>query len=200
MRPSSMAVGRRRWPEEREQVSRSAPDGELRSGLSMAGHDLVDGSRQTHDTRVDGPQSGPQQAVKLERRAWPRPASARTGSNCCRSQTRSRARNRSTARSSSRRWRTPSRRRPSRAMAPRTTFAPRSIPRRAKCGWPAFCRSSRRSRTTPSRSSSRRRQEAQCRSQDRRLHLGGLAAARFRPGRRAERQAGHRAEGARGRA
>ena len=73
--------------------------------------------------------------------------SAPTGSNCCRSPTRSRAKSRSTAASSSPRWKTPSPRRRARATAPRPTCTPRSSRRPAICGSRATCWWSRRSRT-----------------------------------------------------
>src|SRR5262249_52276803 len=62
---------------------------------------------------------------------WP---SAPTGSNCCKSPTRSPARKRSTATSSSPPWRMRSRRRHARAMAARPKSAPRSIQRPGGCG------------------------------------------------------------------
>ena len=86
--------------------------------------------------------------------------SAPTGSNCCRSPTRSPARSRSTARSSSPPWRTRSPRRRARATAPRPTSTPRSTPRPASCGCRATCWWSTPSRTRPTRSASRRPRSA----------------------------------------
>ena len=93
------------------------------------------------------------------------------------------------------------RRPPARATAPRPTSAPRSTPRPARCACQRLLaggRAGREPRRPRSRSTTRTRRNPAAQVGD--FIAEHAAADRFRPHRRAVRQAGHRAEGARGRA
>src|SRR5262249_28533327 len=113
--------------------------------------------------KLDSSMSSPRRSItaaglrRKENDRWP---SAPTGSNCCKSPTRSPARRRSTATSSSPPWRMRSRRRHARATAARPKSAPRSIQRPVRCDCRVCCWWWIRLKTTRRRSRSKRRKSA----------------------------------------